>query len=395
MKTFWKIHPAGQSDPLILIAILLLLAGGLGGAYLVLAEDGGAETEAKEKPSTEKNEKKSPKKNKKPAKKKHEEQVAQVTTDAMPRARRSGWVPSGASEATSYASLKTKATPRRHCEEQSSLIGEAKSMAMDVERVLREETAMSVREETEIGHRLERVFPDMTGMGNRWNRSGDRKKYLAYVESVLNHLLKYTPNLRGFSYRMNILNDENFNAGALPGGVLMIHTGLLDGPHAVQSEAELACVLGHEIAHVELRHCIAKYQYVKAIFGETDDMLAILPHILKTPISSEQEHEADRLGLEIVAAAQYNPMACSQLWERMARLEGGASQDEPEGLLEFGLTVVTEALETVVSTHPPAAHRCHRLEAHVGAAQKKAPFERYYDGKTNLRRRTIGTKQTY
>jgi len=63
---------------------------------------------------------------------------------------------------------------------------------------------------------------------------------------------------RGIRYRFHVIDSPGINAFALPGGQIFVTTGMMN---FVQSEAELAAVLGHEMAHVDLRHCIERYQY--------------------------------------------------------------------------------------------------------------------------------------
>lgn len=73
-------------------------------------------------------------------------------------------------------------------------------------------------------------------------------------------LSKWPMKLKGYSYRFQVLDDDDFNASACPGGYIFLNRGLIE---ALESEDELEAVLAHEIAHVELRHGLM--EYLKAV----------------------------------------------------------------------------------------------------------------------------------
>src|SRR6185436_15658066 len=106
-----------------------------------------------------------------------------------------------------------------------------------------------------------------------------------------------------------------------PGGTLLVFTGTLEGREAVRSEAELAAVLGHEMAHVERRHVVAAYQFAKAALGEDSDEAVVAMRILTLPLSTEHELEADDRGTELAVLAQYDPQAVVDLWRRRVHAE--------------------------------------------------------------------------
>ncbi|HEU5080613.1 MAG TPA: M48 family metallopeptidase [Opitutaceae bacterium] len=166
-----------------------------------------------------------------------------------------------------------------------------------------------------------------------------------------------------------VLDSEEVNAFALPGGKVAVYTGLLK---LVKSDDELACVMGHEIAHVTSRHgaertsqnYIAqgagelgalymnyknvdpqKQQLLMAGYGIAANVGALLPY------SRLQESEADSIGLRFAAQAGYDPRAAVTFWQRMS--EATAAKKDTGILAKF------------LSTHPPDAERIANLQSLV------------------------------
>lgn len=173
-----------------------------------------------------------------------------------------------------------------------------------------------------------------------------------------------------YAWEFVVLEDpENPNAFALPGGKVAVYTGLFP---MIDSDAELAAVVGHEIAHVLLRHGgerisrglvtdlieagllkaseqsmpEERVQIIRLAYG-VGSTLAV-----ELPFSRQQEIEADRLGLMLMAQAGYHPRAALDFWSRMA------AQGGPVQLPEF------------LSTHPLDANRLRILEQTLPEAMK-------------------------
>lgn len=135
---------------------------------------------------------------------------------------------------------------------------------------------------------------------------------------------------KGLVYRFRILDMEDVNAFALPGGIVYVSKGLLK---KVDSDDELACVLGHEIGHIVARHSVKKLQ---ASIGYT--MLRILTAVsgvsggvargadlafmqITSGYSQEDELLADRLGAKYAKRAGYNPEAMISFLKRLREME--------------------------------------------------------------------------
>ena len=159
-----------------------------------------------------------------------------------------------------------------------------------------------------------------------------------YVTAVGMRLatVSHRPNL---PYAFKIVNDSSPNAFAMPGGHIAITRGLLT---ALESEAQLAAVLGHELGHVTARHSVQNLQRGILLnmglqvlsYGSSGTSYGVLARqagqvagsILDSSYSREDEREADRLGIDYMVKAQYSPKGAVELQEFLARKsdEGGS-----------------------------------------------------------------------
>lgn len=131
-----------------------------------------------------------------------------------------------------------------------------------------------------------------------------------------------------YSYRFHVAVDPAINAYALPGGHIVVNTGLLQ---AADSAAEVAGVLAHEISHVEQRHTLRNLMHAlgwRALLGVATgdfsggywgDMAARLASL---GYSRELETEADREGLEILRRARVTPHGMELFFVKLARKQG-------------------------------------------------------------------------
>lgn len=174
--------------------------------------------------------------------------------------------------------------------------------------------------------------------------------------------------LDGYQWQFNLVNNPEANAWCMPGGKVVVYTGLLP---ITQNEAALAMVLGHEIAHAVLQHgnermsqglvqqlggvalsvalssqpAATQNLFLNA-YGVTSQVGVLLP------FSRKQELEADRYGMIWGAMAGYNPREAIALWQRMEKASNG--QEPPEFL----------------STHPSSGNRIAQLEKYLPEALK-------------------------
>jgi predicted Zn-dependent protease len=185
----------------------------------------------------------------------------------------------------------------------------------------------------------------------------------------------YTQNgmgdvVEGYQWEYNLVNNKEANAWCMPGGKIVVYSGLLP---ISQNEAGLAVVIGHEVAHAVAQHGSERMSqgllqqlggmalsvalanrtaqtqnlFMQA-YGVGSNVFGVLPH------SRNQELEADKLGLRYTAMAGYNPREAVALWQRM-QAQGGSRPPE------------------FLSTHPNEANRIQQLQAIMDET-----IEKYY-----------------
>lgn len=163
-----------------------------------------------------------------------------------------------------------------------------------------------------------------------------------YMRSVGNKLVMNADNVR-FPFRFFIISNPALNASAFLGGVVNVHTGLF---HYADSVDEFASVIAHEITHVTQRH-IARFiesqsrkssltlagmigSVAMSIINPAVGMAALSGTMGVSAQSSinftrENEAEADRIGLELLYRAGYNPAAMSDMFKKLMSGQGSAA----------------------------------------------------------------------
>jgi predicted Zn-dependent protease len=160
------------------------------------------------------------------------------------------------------------------------------------------------------------------------------------VRAVAGRLIPATGAFRGdapgWQWEVNVISSNEINAWCMPGGKIAVYTGILEKLNL--SDAELAAIVGHEIAHALREHGRerASQQVAQnAVLGIGAALLGIgdagasLANIVADvtiglPNSREFEREADRVGVELAARAGYDPRAAVTLWQKMSSIGGGA-----------------------------------------------------------------------
>lgn len=304
-----------------------------------------------------------------------------------PPASRTGWIPSQSRESVSARDIAAGLpSGKAGCSEQIDPVELGKQAGAVVAEQIRVAGRVPSAEERALGDKLERQLGNVQKLKGKLDLPSDISRYRSYLQALVDEMAQHSHRKGEIRYRIHIVRDKAFNAFALPGGVLAIHTGVLSGPAAVRDEAELMMVLGHEIAHVELRHPLAAYEAARAVLGSSAEEAAMISQMLQIPISSEYEHQADRRGIELAVLSQYDPGAAARLWRRR-------SKARPRAKLPMDiLGKVLGSADRILATHPSNAHRCARTRS-VAQEQARSPrWTRFYRGSTNLRDRVPGRR---
>jgi predicted Zn-dependent protease len=186
------------------------------------------------------------------------------------------------------------------------------------------------------------------------------------VQTISQRLIPQTkffrPDATQWQWEVNVQTSKDVNAYCMPGGKIMVYSGLIERLNA--TDAEIAAVVGHEIAHALREHSRERLSRAYAeqlalagiafATGAGEGTMALASQVsavtFQLPHSREQEAEADRIGLELMARAGYDPNAAVSLWQKMSNVGGG-------GPPEF------------LSTHPSGESRIRDLQASIPRVQ--------------------------
>jgi predicted Zn-dependent protease len=168
---------------------------------------------------------------------------------------------------------------------------------------------------------------------------------------------------RKLPYKFHYIPERSFvNAFAIPGGHVFMGAGLMD---LMESEDELAAVLGHEIEHIDHKHCIERVQFERALRKiPLGDVFAIPAEVFQLGYNKDQEAEADREGTALSVAAGYSPQGAVDLFQHFQKLEeqyfgksrrAASPQEEASG-------AVIQVLSDYFRTHPPTADRIAEIQ---------------------------------
>lgn len=152
----------------------------------------------------------------------------------------------------------------------------------------------------------------------------------AYVNCVANTVTREMGG--GRSWEVQVFDDKQVNAFALPGGKIGVYTGLLK---VAKNQDQLAAVIGHEVAHVIAGHSASRVSnemaaqlgvgVLSAASGVDANMIGMGANLLLLlPFSRGDETEADILGQDAMARAGFDPRQSVELWRNMAQAGGGA-----------------------------------------------------------------------
>jgi predicted Zn-dependent protease len=196
----------------------------------------------------------------------------------------------------------------------------------DLSRVPAKLTRLSDDEEIRIGDEMAARYLPRLG-SNPKDDPNDKSKNAA-ADALTEKIQQYVNDVgravsaharRKLPYRFHYIPDANFiNAFALPGGHVFIGSGLI---HLMETEDQLASVLGHEVEHIDNFHCAERVQ-IEAIARQIPlgGLVALPIELFEAGYSKEQELEADRDGAALAVTAGYSAMGAVRMFQTFAKL---------------------------------------------------------------------------
>ena len=175
----------------------------------------------------------------------------------------------------------------------------------------------------------------------------------AQVQSYVSNVGRKVANVcdrKDVKYSFKVLDNDEINAFACPGGFIYIYKGLMK---KMDNEAQLAAVLAHEVGHIVARHSMKRLQAIYGYsilmevalgdkMGQTArQMVDAATGVILLGYGRENEYESDEYGILYAKKAGYNPKGMIQLFEKFKQLEGRPPN----------------TFEKLLSSHPPARDR--------------------------------------
>lgn len=214
---------------------------------------------------------------------------------------------------------------------QPGVVGvERKQLMLVPEDQLRQSAAQAYQQTLQVAQQKGALNPD--------------PQMLARVRRVVGRLVPATAAFRSdapnWPWRVNVIQSNQLNAWAMPGGRIAVYSGLIT--RLDLTDAELAAILGHEMAHALREH--AREQVSRQMaeqlgfsvagaalgLGESTQQIAqVLTNVtFNLPHSRQAEQEADRIGVELAARAGYDPRAAVSVWQKMQKAQDGGGSPQ-------------------------------------------------------------------
>ncbi|UTF60897.1 M48 family metalloprotease [Gilvimarinus sp. DA14] len=209
---------------------------------------------------------------------------------------------------------------------------------------------------------------------------------IRYLETLIGQLAQHS-ELRNRNFHLIVAENPTMNAFAAPGNIIGVHTGLF---LYSQNEAQLASVLTHELAHLSQRHYARRLEQqrnmtlpfytallaslVLAASGSGDGGMAAMAATqaaaadAQLRFSRQNEQEADRLGIETLIQAGYDPYAAADMFEQMLRASR-YSRRPPDFLLTHPVTESRVADARARAMRYPRTLKEDSLEFHLMRAR--------------------------
>jgi predicted Zn-dependent protease len=251
----------------------------------------------------------------------------------------------------------------------------------EMSRVPAHLTRISDEQEVRIGDEMaSRYLAEIEAAETRNPARADDQAVQAYVERVGGKVSFYSE--RKLPYRFHYIPDPNLmNAFALPGGHVFIGRGMLN---LMSSEDELASVLGHEVSHIDLRHCAERVQLEAHMrnlhLEEINGLVAIPIDLFKAGYSKDQELDADRAGTRLAMAASYSPEGAVSMFRVLDKVCKQQTHN-PRTLHQEVSELALETLKGYFESHPQPEERIAQIKKLERESSSPPPAQRQLDSK--------------
>ncbi len=275
-----------------------------------------------------------------------------------------------------------------YCKNQGRLTDIVKTVGYDIDRELRKAASISDQEEEQIGDKLYAELLATPKFRNKVDTESmaEARRYIAELAVPL----LASVERKGIVYDFHTVDDDDINAFAMPGGHIYFYRGILEAPKRLENEAQIAGVLAHEINHIDRRHTIAIFEYLKRLgelSGRAEEMGPVIIGMARHPFSTKQEDESDQFAVKFLMSAEYSPKQFVTMWQNWDALD---SRRKKRG----GDDPIVDEIEELLNTHShPARRACNAMRV-IMANEPKA-VSRYYVGTTNYRDKQVRARKQH
>lgn len=213
----------------------------------------------------------------------------------------------------------------------------------------------------EMNAMAEQAYADLKAEATRDGLLNTNASHVQRVRAIGQRIRPHTAVFRqdapNWNWEANVLQSDQLNAFCMPGGKIMFYSGIIE--QLQLTDAEIAVIMGHEVAHALREHSreqVSQALAAQAAIGIGAALLGVgqqgadlantgYAALVATRFSRTDESEADRIGLELAARAGYDPSAGVTLWRKMMSANQGGRPPE------------------ILSSHPAEENRIRQIEA--------------------------------
>jgi predicted Zn-dependent protease len=176
------------------------------------------------------------------------------------------------------------------------------------------------------------VLNDAKQKGSLNTNAAMTRRVRAIADRLIPQVVVFREDALKWDWQINVINSPQLNAWAMPGGKIAFYSGIIE--KLKLNDAEIAAIMGHEISHALREHSRERMseqanksivlQVLGAATGAGQSVQALADLAYQTtvglPNSRLHETESDRMGVELMARAGYDPRAAIAVWQKMAKI---------------------------------------------------------------------------